>query len=200
MHDTPSLTKEPAMTATQSQEFILVGRRGATSYTLWDIAPAPADLSRRRRVVEELDVEAADALGEVDIIPGATAARALDIFLDGLRAASGNPDYALAPGSNTSGLVVTPLSHSLASGYCDREDDEISERLFESPYSDRTLADELKAAFCAFRARIFLAEYDSDGRGGWGRDVICRALAVEGVTLDAIFERRELAHSGVEAD
>ncbi|MFJ3249102.1 magnesium chelatase domain-containing protein [Streptomyces sp. NPDC086782] len=94
------------MTATQTPEFIIVGRRDAASYTLWDIAPAPAGLSRRQRVVEELDVEAGDALGQVDIIQGATAAEALDGFLDGLRWASGNPEYALAPNSNTSNLAA----------------------------------------------------------------------------------------------
>jgi hypothetical protein len=94
------------MTATQTPEFIIVGRRDAASYTLWDIAPAPFDLSRRQKVVEELEVEAADALGEVDIIQGATAAKALDGFLDGLRWASGNLDYALAPNSDTSNLAV----------------------------------------------------------------------------------------------
>ncbi|MYR63208.1 hypothetical protein GTY54_45750 [Streptomyces sp. SID625] len=105
-HITP---KEQAMTATQTQtpEFIIVGRRETASYTLWDIAPAPADLTRRQRVVEHLDVEAADALREVDIIQGATAAEALDSFIDGLRRASGNPDYALAPNSNTRNLAVT---------------------------------------------------------------------------------------------
>lgn len=94
------------MTATRTPEFIIVGRRGAASYTLWDVAPAPFDLTHRRKVVEELDVEAADALGEVDIIKGTTAAEALDSFLDGLRQASGNPDYALAPNSDTSNLAV----------------------------------------------------------------------------------------------
>ncbi|MFF3654921.1 magnesium chelatase domain-containing protein [Streptomyces olivochromogenes] len=94
------------MIATQIPEFIIVGRRDAASYTLWDIAPAPFDLSRRQRVVEELDVEAADAFGQVDIIQGATAAQALDAFLDGLRWASGNPDYALAPSSDTSNLAA----------------------------------------------------------------------------------------------
>ncbi|PWI15989.1 hypothetical protein DI272_18830 [Streptomyces sp. Act143] len=95
------------MTATRTPEFIIVGRVDAASYTLWDIAPAPVDLTRRQVVVEELDVEAADALGEVNIIKGATAAEALDSFLEGLRQASGNPEYALAPNSNTSNLAVT---------------------------------------------------------------------------------------------
>ncbi|MCX4609428.1 magnesium chelatase domain-containing protein [Streptomyces mirabilis] len=94
------------MAATPIPEFIIVGRQDAASYTLWDIAPAPADLTRRRRAVEELEVEAGDALGQVDIIKGATAAEALDSFLDGLRWASGNPEYALAPNSNTSNLAV----------------------------------------------------------------------------------------------
>jgi hypothetical protein len=94
------------MTATQTPEFIIVGRRDAASYTLWDIAPAPADLTRRRKVVEELDVEAGDAFGQVDIIQGATAAEALDTFIDRLRWVSGNPDYALAPNSNTSNLAA----------------------------------------------------------------------------------------------
>ncbi|MCX4458593.1 hypothetical protein OOK58_42550 [Streptomyces sp. NBC_01728] len=93
------------MTAT-TPEFIIVGRQDAASYTLWDIAPAPADLTRRQKVVEELEVEAGDALGQVDIIKGATAAEALDSFLDGLRWASGNPEYALAPNSDTSNLAA----------------------------------------------------------------------------------------------
>ncbi|MER7740021.1 hypothetical protein ABTX34_17175 [Streptomyces sp. NPDC096538] len=88
----------------QIVEFIMVGQRQATGYKLWDIAPAPTDLSRRRVVVEELDVEAADALGEVDIIKGATPRQAVDAFLADLRWMSGNQDYALTADSNTSCL------------------------------------------------------------------------------------------------
>ncbi|MGY3199740.1 magnesium chelatase domain-containing protein [Streptomyces sp. TE5632] len=98
------------MTATQARDFIIIGRLDAASYTLWDIAPAPTDLSRRQRVVEELGVETGDAFGQVDIVQGATATEALDSFLGGLRWASGNPDFALAPNSNTDGLALVSVS------------------------------------------------------------------------------------------
>ncbi|GGQ49966.1 hypothetical protein GCM10010250_21950 [Streptomyces althioticus] len=95
-------------------------------------------------------------------------------------------------------MAATPHPLSLAFVHANTEDTAASERIFDSPYGDRALAEELEAAFCAFRARHFRTEYDSPGRGGWTRDAICRALAGEGVTLDAIHERRQRArpHTG----
>ncbi|WP_030236817.1 hypothetical protein [Streptomyces sp. NRRL S-350] len=74
------------------REFVIVGRDGA-GYTLWDAAPAPTDPVRRARVLEELGVEAMDALGRVDTARGATAREAVDRLLARL-------GLALAPDSD----------------------------------------------------------------------------------------------------
>ncbi|QNT94913.1 hypothetical protein HEP81_04640 [Streptomyces griseofuscus] len=84
----------------------------------------------------------------------------------------------------------TPLLHL----YWDLEDSDISDGLFEGPWNTRTLAYELAATFSPNAAhpkrRQFLAEYESDGWGGWVRGNICRALAAEGVTLHTINRRK----------
>ncbi|WP_128378516.1 hypothetical protein [Streptomyces cavernae] len=84
----------------------------------------------------------------------------------------------------------TPLLHS----YWDREDDEASRELFDGPRDTVTLAYELAATFSPNRQhplhKRFMAEYKSDGWGGWVRGNICRALAAHGVTLSAINRRK----------
>ncbi|WP_019061719.1 hypothetical protein [Streptomyces prunicolor] len=86
--------------------------------------------------------------------------------------------------------TTQPLLHQ----YWDREDDETFQELFEGPWSTPTLAYELASTFSPNRdhpkVRQFLAEYKSDGWGGWVRGNICRALAAEGVTLRDINRRK----------
>ncbi|MEU7093004.1 hypothetical protein [Kitasatospora aureofaciens] len=85
-----SATTTPAQTATSGtadtgeREFVIVGRDSAAGYTLWDAAAAPTDPDQRARVLEELGVDAMDALGRVDTARGATAREAVDRLLDRL--------------------------------------------------------------------------------------------------------------------
>ncbi|MFJ1607020.1 hypothetical protein ACIOHS_27155 [Streptomyces sp. NPDC088253] len=88
----------------EDRDFIMVGQCQGGGYTLWDIAPAPVDLSRRQVVVEELDVEAADAFGTVNIVSGTTAREAVNSFLMGMRQQSGLDDYDLTADSRTENL------------------------------------------------------------------------------------------------
>ncbi|MEU1852903.1 hypothetical protein ABZ499_27465 [Streptomyces sp. NPDC019990] len=87
-------------------------------------------------------------------------------------------------------MTATPLIHQ----YWDREDDEIFQELFDGPWRTPTLAYELAATFSPNASNPkrlqFLAEYESDGWGGWVRGNICRALAAEGVTLHVINRRK----------
>ncbi|MEU0060938.1 hypothetical protein ABZ035_31820, partial [Streptomyces sp. NPDC006334] len=88
-------------TATTQSEFIIVGQCQGTGYTLWDIAPAPIDLSRRNAVIEELGVDAADAFGAVNTVWAATPREAIDNFLADMREQSGFKDYGLTADSRT---------------------------------------------------------------------------------------------------
>ncbi|MGW2951534.1 magnesium chelatase domain-containing protein [Streptomyces eurythermus] len=87
------------MATTTLREFIIVGQCQGTGFTLWDIAPAPTDPARRAAVLEEIGVDAADALGDVNTERGATAREAVDNFLARMRRQSGLDDYGLTPGS-----------------------------------------------------------------------------------------------------
>ncbi|MEU7323390.1 hypothetical protein ABZ682_22985 [Streptomyces griseoviridis] len=86
---------------TEDRDFIMVGQCQGSGYTLWDIAPAPVDLTRRQMVVEELDDEAADADGSTEIVTGATAREAVNSFLMDQRQQSGLHDYDLTADSQT---------------------------------------------------------------------------------------------------
>ncbi|MFF0092711.1 magnesium chelatase domain-containing protein [Streptomyces canus] len=88
-------------TAPELREFIIVGQCQGTGYTLWDIAPAPADPVRRAMVLEEIGVDAADTFGDVNTETGATAREALDNFLAVMREQSGLDDYGLTTDSRT---------------------------------------------------------------------------------------------------
>ncbi|MFF5968238.1 magnesium chelatase domain-containing protein [Streptomyces collinus] len=83
------------------REFIIVGQCQGTGYTLWDIAPAPTDPARRAAVLEEIGVDAADALGSMNTEHGATAREALANFLADMRRQSGLDDYDLTADSRT---------------------------------------------------------------------------------------------------
>ncbi|MFC7791388.1 hypothetical protein [Streptomyces cinereoruber] len=94
----------PAELAPEAREFIIVGQDQGTGYTLWDVAPAPTDPTRRATVLEELGVEAADAFGSVTLEWAATAHAAVNQLLTALRDSSGVDDYALTPDSRTENL------------------------------------------------------------------------------------------------
>ncbi|MFJ5037963.1 hypothetical protein [Streptomyces parvulus] len=109
-------------TTTPAREFIIVGQCQGTGYTLWDIAPAPVNPTGRETVLEELGVDAMDALGSVNTAYGATAREALDNFLADMRKQSGLDDYALTADSQTDGLdgprALTPSELAWASPEC----------------------------------------------------------------------------------
>ncbi|MEU1852901.1 magnesium chelatase domain-containing protein [Streptomyces sp. NPDC019990] len=97
--------------------YFIAGQCQGTGYTLWDIAPAPIDLTRRAVMLEELEVEAADALGTVNVITGPTARAALDGYLADIRQYSGQDDYALTADSNLDGIdAADPVTATARTG------------------------------------------------------------------------------------
>ncbi|MFI9026324.1 magnesium chelatase domain-containing protein [Streptomyces sp. NPDC053560] len=85
--------------STQEREFIIVGQGQGTSYTLWGVAPAPADPEKRAVALEEIAVDAMDALGEVTTVFAATGREAVDKHVANMRELSGLADYGLSPDS-----------------------------------------------------------------------------------------------------
>lgn len=90
--------------------------------------------------------------------------------------------------------MESETTRPLVREYENRPDDALFEELFSSSWSTPTLAYELAAQFSPNshdpKRRQFLAEYDSEYRGGWVRGNICRALLTEGVTLATINFRK----------
>ncbi|WP_433856679.1 magnesium chelatase domain-containing protein [Streptomyces kronopolitis] len=84
----------------ETREYIIVGQRQGASYTLWDVAPAPADATKRAIALEEIGVEAMDAFGEVTTVWAASARAAVDQHVADLRERSGLDDYGLSANSN----------------------------------------------------------------------------------------------------
>ncbi|MGA5497727.1 hypothetical protein ACPCSP_25525 [Streptomyces cinereoruber] len=97
-------TTTPAGLAPEAREFIIVGQDQGTGYTLWDIAPAPTDPTRRSVVLEELGVEAMDAFGSVTLEWATTPRAAVNQLLTARRDSSGLDDYGLTPDSRTENL------------------------------------------------------------------------------------------------
>lgn len=91
-------------TTTPVREFIIVGQDQGTGYTLWDVAPAPTDPARRAAVLEELGVDAMDALGQVSTEWATTPRQAVARLLETLREQTGLDDYGLTPDSRTENL------------------------------------------------------------------------------------------------
>ncbi|MEU0181439.1 magnesium chelatase domain-containing protein [Streptomyces sp. NPDC006207] len=87
--------------ARERREYIIAGVNRGTGYTLWDIAPAPTDPDKRTRILEELGVDAADALGAIETVWAATAREAVTTLLAELGQRSGLADYGLTDDSNT---------------------------------------------------------------------------------------------------
>ncbi|MEU8870459.1 magnesium chelatase domain-containing protein [Streptomyces javensis] len=84
----------------ETREYIIVGQGRGVSYTLWDVAPAPTDATKRAIALEEIGVEAMDALGEVATVWAASAREAVDQHVADLRERSGIDDYGLSTDSN----------------------------------------------------------------------------------------------------
>ncbi|MFC8887091.1 hypothetical protein ACFT54_10075 [Streptomyces cinereoruber] len=122
----------PAGLAPEAREFIIVGQNRGNGYTLWDVAPAPTDPTRRATVLEELGIEAMDALGSVELEWATTARAAVNQLLTTLRDASGLDEYALTPDSRTENLgphepmpatASETLRHALAAAGLDSDTD-----------------------------------------------------------------------------
>ncbi|QKW06950.1 ATP-binding protein [Streptomyces sp. NA04227] len=84
----------------ETREYIIVGQDQGSSYTLWDVAPAPTDATKCAIALEEIGVEAMDAFGEVTTMWAASARAAVDQHVAHLRERSGVDNYGLSPDSN----------------------------------------------------------------------------------------------------
>ncbi|MFF4391462.1 magnesium chelatase domain-containing protein [Streptomyces sp. NPDC001552] len=87
-------------TITAVREFIIIGQDQGDCFQLWDVAPAPADPTKRAIALEELGVDVADALGDLHTEYATSARAAVDQLLGQLRERSGLDSYGLHPGSN----------------------------------------------------------------------------------------------------
>lgn len=92
----------------EKREFIIVGQEQGTSYTLWDVAPAPLDDTERAKYLEEIGVDAADAFGAVTLEWADSPRGAVDMLIAALREQSGLADYGLSPDSQTDCLGPDP--------------------------------------------------------------------------------------------
>ncbi|WTW95418.1 hypothetical protein OG216_19445 [Streptomycetaceae bacterium NBC_01309] len=102
-----------ANTPTTAREFIIVGREDQAGFTLWDIAPAPTDPTKRSIALEELGVEAMDSLGWVTTKTGRTAREALNKLLAELGRSYRRADYGLTADSRTENLDAEPFPQVL---------------------------------------------------------------------------------------
>ncbi|MFE0765383.1 magnesium chelatase domain-containing protein [Streptomyces smyrnaeus] len=84
---------------TETREFIIVGQDQGTSFTLWDVAPAPTNAAKRLTALEEIDVDAVDAFGQVHTEWATSARAAVDQLLTKMRDLTGIDDYGLSPDS-----------------------------------------------------------------------------------------------------
>ncbi|MFJ6014484.1 magnesium chelatase domain-containing protein [Streptomyces sp. NPDC092952] len=89
---------------TENHEFIIVGQDRGASYCLWDVAPAPTDPTKRAIVLEEIGVDAMDAMGSVHTEYATSAREAVDRLVNELREQSGIGSYGLAADSQLGSL------------------------------------------------------------------------------------------------
>ncbi|GAA2948367.1 magnesium chelatase domain-containing protein [Kitasatospora cinereorecta] len=82
-------------TTTETREFIIVGQERGASYCLWDVAPAPTDPTKRAIALEEIGVDAMDAMGSVHTEHATSAREAVDRLVNELREQSGIGSYDL---------------------------------------------------------------------------------------------------------
>lgn len=105
-------------------EFIIVGQDQGTSFTLWDVVPAPTDRFKRDAYLEELGMDAMDAFGDVTTEWAESPRAAVAKLLSAMREQSGICDYGLTADSNTDCLGPepepatdpTPYGHARALG------------------------------------------------------------------------------------
>ncbi|MEU0002622.1 hypothetical protein ABZ069_37610 [Streptomyces microflavus] len=83
---------------TEQAEFFIVGKDTGSSFTLWDVCPAPADPARRAVMLEEAGIDVHDALGELLIERAATAHDAVRQALGVLRERARLPPLLLPRG------------------------------------------------------------------------------------------------------
>jgi hypothetical protein len=95
-------------TGTGEIEFVIVGQDQGANFQLWDVAPAPTDPARRAALMEELGVEAMDALGDLTTEWADSPRAAVEKLLAGMRERSGFDDYGLTADSETDCLGPAP--------------------------------------------------------------------------------------------
>ncbi|MFB7436526.1 magnesium chelatase domain-containing protein [Streptomyces microflavus] len=96
-------------------EFIIIGKDTGSSFTLWDVCPAPADPARRAVMLEEAGVDVHDAMGELLIERAATAHDAVRQALGVLRERAGLPHYSYRDG-RSSGAAPVPVRQPAGEG------------------------------------------------------------------------------------
>ncbi|MGW6457472.1 magnesium chelatase domain-containing protein [Streptomyces sp. NPDC055078] len=87
------------MSTTETREFIIVGQDTGVSFTLWDVAPAPTDATKRANALEEIGMDVFDAFGDCSTVFATSARAAVDQHVKELAERSGLDDYALSPDS-----------------------------------------------------------------------------------------------------
>ncbi|MFI5629198.1 magnesium chelatase domain-containing protein [Streptomyces sp. NPDC051664] len=95
-------------TTTETREFIIVGQDQGASYTLWDVAPAPTDATKRATALEEIEIDAFDAFGSVHTEHATSARAAVDQLLAELLRRSGLDEYPLSPDSRLEAYQADP--------------------------------------------------------------------------------------------
>ncbi|WP_434593299.1 magnesium chelatase domain-containing protein [Streptomyces sp. A5-4] len=95
-------------TTNETREFIIIGQERGASYCLWDVAPAPADATKRAMALEEIEVDAHDAFGTVHTQYATSAREAVDRLVISLREMSGIGSYALADDSQLDNYTAEP--------------------------------------------------------------------------------------------
>ncbi|MEU6628431.1 magnesium chelatase domain-containing protein [Streptomyces parvus] len=78
------------------REFVIVGQIRTGSYCLMDVAPTPTDTTARAIALEEIGVDAMDALATVHTETGTTAREAVDKLVARLGARFGDSDFTLS--------------------------------------------------------------------------------------------------------
>lgn len=82
-----------------AREFIIVGQDTGVGYSLWEVAPAPLDPTKRAVALEEMEYDAYDAEGSVHTEVAPSARVAVDQLVAALRERSGLDSYGLTPDS-----------------------------------------------------------------------------------------------------
>ncbi|MCX4550581.1 MULTISPECIES: magnesium chelatase domain-containing protein [unclassified Streptomyces] len=95
-------------TATDTREFIIIGKDTGTSFILWDVAPAPLDATKRAMALEEIEIDTFDAFGTAGTEYATSARAAVDQFVNKLRERSGIGSYDLNAASQLENYQAEP--------------------------------------------------------------------------------------------